>query len=477
MRRVLPLLVAALIAGCTGTHPWAPTPLRPHAGPMIPADVRSIYRGMGLLADSAGLRCLVSIHYLATASPDSTLVVLGVSMANRALRFVPSHDGFTALYSVELAFRRRGTTLRDVERQESVRVGTIRETLRTDESIVFQEFVAVPPGSYAIDAVVRDRNNPVIASVEAVDSVPAFTSPSLASPIAVYDGTGRTALAQVPTFTLNPRSVLRVGPDSLRFYVEGYGLRPGARLLARVIDSDSDSVELWRDTLATSGDSALARATIVIGPGVLPLGRAELLVAAVGTKAHAAVPFLVGFSERWGVVRFDQMLALLRFFPRQDLVTTLRNAPRDHRAAAWQDFYRASDPNPTTPENEALDQYFGRLSDANDRYNEAGIPGWQTDRGEVFIALGPPNHEFDVPGGQLPGLRWEYDHPRLTLFFRDVTGAGNFRLAPESRAIFEKTAGVSSPIPSAPDTTRAAPDTTRAAPDTTPPTSRWPPKP
>ena len=193
MRRALPFVAAVLMVACVGSHPWAPSPPKPNATKPIPSDARALYRAMGFLSDSAGLRCVGSLRYLSAGTPDSTLAVLGVSLANRTLHFVPEGKGFVASYSVELAFRHRGTTVRDVEREETVRVSSSRETMRTDESILFQEFVAVPPGTYAVDAVVRDRNNPVVASVEVIDSVPQFTGPSLAEPLAVYESTGRAA--------------------------------------------------------------------------------------------------------------------------------------------------------------------------------------------------------------------------------------------------------------------------------------------
>jgi GWxTD domain-containing protein len=444
VRRVLLFAAPLLVAGCVGSHPWAPTKPTPQTGPRVPADARSIYHAMGLLSDTAGLRCIASIHYLATNSPDSNLAVLGVSIANRALHFVPEGKGFAASYSVELSYRSRGTTARDVERDETVRVGSARETLRSDESILFQEIVTVPPGTFAVDAVVRDRNNPVVADLEVADSVLRFTGPRLAAPIAIYEGTGRTSLSAVPTLVVNPRSTLRLGKDSLRFYVEGYGLRPGTRIAAHI--SDMDSVELWRDTLTTTGDSTLAQTMIVIPPGTLPLGRAQLVLDAVAESAHVTAPLLVSFSDRWATTKFDQMLTLLQFFPRQDLVAALRGAAKDARARAWHDFYHASDPDPTTPQNEALDRYFQRLDEANERYGEPTMSGWRTDRGQVFIALGAPDREFDVAGA-VPGLRWEFDHPRLTLYFKDI-GFGQFRLTPESKADFDRvTAGTRTPAP------------------------------
>ena len=154
--------------------------------------------------------------------------------------------------------------------------------------------------------------------------------------------------------------------------------------------------------------------------------------------ARATAPLLVTFSDMWAVNRFDQTVDLLRYFARQDLVAKLKAAPRDQRAAAWREFYSASDATPVTPQNEALDKYFHRLDIANLRYAEPKSPGWKTDRGEVYITLGEPDQSFEVPGKRAAGLRWEYTSFHATLSFQDNEGLGQYRLTADSRAVYER---------------------------------------
>jgi GWxTD domain-containing protein len=151
---------------------------------------------------------------------------------------------------------------------------------------------------------------------------------------------------------------------------------------------------------------------------------------------------LVSFSDQWAITNYDQMISLLRYFDRQDWVDKLRQAPPDQRPAVWREFYKATDPSPTTPENEALEAYFRRVQLANQRFRESGEPGWLTDRGEVFISLGEPDDVFDFSSDMsrsgVRGIRWTYHAFRLTLFFQDQTGFGRFRLTPLSRAEFQR---------------------------------------
>ena len=57
------------------------------------------------------------------------------------------------------------------------------------------------------------------------------------------------------------------------------------------------------------------------------------------------------------------------------------------------------------------------------------MPGWRTDRGEVFITLGPPDESIEnTPGTGNRVVRWSYQDYRLDLYFLDETGFGRLRL-------------------------------------------------
>mgnify|MGYP001163244724 CR=1 FL=1 len=106
------------------------------------------------------------------------------------------------------------------------------------------------------------------------------------------------------------------------------------------------------------------------------------------------------------------------------------------------EFWRATDPVAVTPENEALEDYFRRVQQANLRFPEEGTPGWLTDRGEVFITLGEADEVVDQSSGLdrsgLRVIRWGYTELRLVLFFEDETGFGRFRMTPSSRSEYQQ---------------------------------------
>src|SRR6185503_9586981 len=228
--------------------------------------------------------------------------------------------------------------------------------------------------------------------------------------------------------------------DTIRFYIEGYGVTNGARVVARVIDG-SDR-ELWRDTIALRGDGSIAAATIAVPPDRLPVGQAEMLTAPAGGGDTTRTRYLVSFSNQWVITNFEEMISLLRYFEAQTWVDSLRKATPADRPKVWRNFWTATDPVVITPENEALDDYFRKVQQANVRFPDEGEPGWLTDRGEVLITLGEPDEILDLSSGMdrsgLRAIRWTYSNLRVVLYFQDQTGFNHFKLTPTSRAEYQR---------------------------------------
>ena len=71
------------------------------------------------------------------------------------------------------------------------------------------------------------------------------------------------------------------------------------------------------------------------------------------------------------------------------------NAERD---AFIEAFWQRRDPTPDTEENEYKDEHYRRIAYANEHF-AAGIPGWRTDRGRMYIMYGKPDSIDSHPMG------------------------------------------------------------------------------
>jgi GWxTD domain-containing protein len=393
---------------------------------------------MGFLASGAPLPFVGDLRFLATSSPDTTLTVLALSLSNSALAFRVAGQEYEARYSVDLVLRRGGSVAARLSSPERVRVASREEIQRLDESVIFQKFLPVPPGAYEAVVTVRDEQAGVTAQVSRDVRVPRMRRPGFSDVMAVYPGAARTTLQTPPAVLVNPRATVAFGLDSLWVYVEAYGLAGGTRTHVALLGPGGVTVE--RDTVL-SGDRTVATALVAYPPEDLAAGEWHVRVTADGVADSAALPVVVSFSDEWAITDFDEILSLLRFFGRDSAMAEMRAAAPAARPALWRAFWRASDPVPATPPNEALEQYFKRLQEANERFRETGGPGWTTDRGEVFITIGEPDEVFDSNSG-LQGsvriIRWNYLSQRLSLDFIDDAGFGRFRLTPASRADYRR---------------------------------------
>lgn len=73
-------------------------------------------------------------------------------------------------------------------------------------------------------------------------------------------------------------------------------------------------------------------------------------------------------------------------------------------------FWKQRDPSPGTPENEFRDEHYRRIAYANGRFPSTD-PGWRTDRGRIYILLGPPDQIELHPAGRdttTPFEIWRY---------------------------------------------------------------------
>jgi GWxTD domain-containing protein len=131
-----------------------------------------------------------------------------------------------------------------------------------------------------------------------------------------------------------------------------------------------------------------------------------------------------------------------------------REMPPEDRGEFIRDFWARRDPDPSTPENEFRQTFYTRLAIA-DKAFKVGKPGWKTDRGRIYILLGPPTNIISKSMGDVPYEQnkfvkanpletgtiterateiWVYDNYTgyfagpLRLVFVDYYGTGDYKL-------------------------------------------------
>jgi GWxTD domain-containing protein len=101
-------------------------------------------------------------------------------------------------------------------------------------------------------------------------------------------------------------------------------------------------------------------------------------------------------------------------------------------------FWKQRDPVPETPRNEFREEHYRRLQYANQTFGRGTpLPGWKTDRGKVYIILGPPKNieQFDSINNVNPVEIWFYQQgeasrlpPAFNVIFFKRYGIGDYVL-------------------------------------------------
>jgi len=131
--------------------------------------------------------------------------------------------------------------------------------------------------------------------------------------------------------------------------------------------------------------------------------------------------------------------------------TFLKLTTIEEREAFIDDFWKRRDPDPRTQENEVKEEHYRRIAYANDRYT-TGMLGCKSDRGKIYIMLGPPDQieanpsggsssRQIMPGGEklggLPYQIWHYRYvpglgANVNIEFIDKSVTGNFTLVSDT---------------------------------------------
>lgn len=121
-----------------------------------------------------------------------------------------------------------------------------------------------------------------------------------------------------------------------------------------------------------------------------------------------------------------QMRYILSNDERKELKTRLK----EDKEQLFYQLWKGRDPTPDTEYNELMDEYFQRVEYVNEHFS-GWQPGWETDRGMIYILFGPPDEiQRSNPTATNSAIYqiWNYYKINKQFVFRDQNGFGDYRL-------------------------------------------------
>jgi GWxTD domain-containing protein len=339
---------------------------------------------------------------------------------------------------VSITLRDGATVVRSTEAHESVLVASFKETSRTDESVLYEEILTVPPGRYDFSVSVRDDGAARVSEDNATLAVPRLGSSGMSTPVSFATAGLRSRLGALPQLIVNPTASATFGRDSvIPFLIEAYGSSERERQLQYAVRAENGRL-IYRDSAALTLRTTLHAGTLQVPLSRIGIGAMQLVAWIPGSNDTVRAPMFVGFGPDLPLASFEEMVNYLRWFASPYRIQQLRDATPEARPAAWMEFVRQA-----TGESGATDglrDYFNRMIEANTRFREEASPGWMTDRGKVLLGLGRPDQVYEQMGRSFSQQgrqqSWEYRNLNLVLTFYDQNGFGRWRLTQSSESEF-----------------------------------------
>ena len=357
------------------------------------------------------------------------------------LSFVKKGDRYDARYEMTLTLYDSNEALVNEKLwTEEISGLSFDESISPDAYKLSQKSIVLDPARYTVSVTLRDMETNKSRRIVRPVLVPDYTAAefSMSDLLLVSRVTERGERRSiVPNITANVGNVS--GAFSVFFEIYNRLRMDTVLLVTNILDKKKETVSV-QDTLMVLGpgrNDALVR----IDHEKLPLGEYSIILRAFSPDSTSlAAGEHVGytsryFSARWegmpkGVDDLDLAITQLRYIARDEELSALEEAETtEQKQDVFMEFWKKRDPNPNTPRNEKMEEYYRRVAYANKEFSHH-LEGWRTDMGMVFIIFGPPNdvdrHPFDVD--QKPYEIWRYYGINYEFVFVDQSGFGDYRL-------------------------------------------------
>tara|TARA_B100001029_G_C15062375_1_gene459678 strand:- start:574 stop:1746 length:1173 start_codon:yes stop_codon:yes gene_type:complete len=131
-------------------------------------------------------------------------------------------------------------------------------------------------------------------------------------------------------------------------------------------------------------------------------------------------------SEYWNDI--NTTIRIMTYILSTSEIREVRDLPKNDKVIFIKDYWKSMDPTPNTEQNEVMNEFFQRVDYATTNFSEIG-PGWQSDRGRIYILFGPPDH-IEIVNQNNQGYKyeiWHYNSGKQFIFI-DEGMFGNYRL-------------------------------------------------
>lgn len=374
----------------------------------------------------------------------STRVDVYLSVPYQTLEFQEFNGTLVGEYSVTTTFRdTTGKRLFDSTYKRSIIEDNYAvsrgKTGKADNAVRRYD---LRPGTYRLETLVRDVFGKRDHATTRKIIVPAFAG-STASMSSIMLASDIEQRAERFTITPYVGDVIWSNDVTLFAFVECYLRDVPRRVIVGWDIASADGSTLSSglgEPVTASRDALQAFVPLTMTQRLVPgsyMLRMRLYAVTDGDNADTSVvltersrPYIVPRSLAGNVMNdVARATRQLIYIANQEDIDKIQAGQTEvERLTRFEEYWKKQDPTASTVRNEAFEDYYARIEQANKRF-KSYTEGWLTDMGRVFIIYGEPMNveRFTAQNGVSLVVRWTFPN-NITLTFEDSTGFGDFRL-------------------------------------------------
>jgi GWxTD domain-containing protein len=351
-----------------------------------------------------------------------------------SIQFIQSEKGYAGKYSVTISVfdKDKVKLVEEKTWNTKLEVNDFEHTTSKENNSVTMKSFSLPPGEYFIRSAVRDHESNNDYLLEKVYKVRDLSSDLAVSDVMLL--AKKTEDKGVNKITPNITGDVTVQKDGLPFFYEIY-TKNHCKLNTKYIILDAKKKKVFEDSMFKDVDSGRTQVFYTIKDSSINLGKYSLEVTLNNPENNLTVSTQRLFISRWTgvpalITDLDKAVDEMVYIASPHDIDTIEAArTKDEKLKRFLAYWKKLSPTPETDDNAVFNEYYQRVTYANEHFSKY-FEGWNTDRGMVFILLGPPDniqrHPFDLDSK--PYEVWEYYNLNLSLVFVDRTGFGDYRL-------------------------------------------------
>ena len=354
-----------------------------------------------------------------------------------ALQFEATGETFTANYELAVQVQEEGeedevVTTRVIRRR--VEVNFFDETNSITDFDVAEQRISLAPGKYIFYMALTDASTKKTARDRFEVTIPNLRERVMDVSSLVFGFLQSADSTGAKVWRPYAGDVVPEKTDTLRLRFEIYNRKGDGPVPVKWRLTGRDKFKREGEFLQTLSDST-TQVDFPLSLMGVPASSYSLQVEVGRERGKVKVERTLVMHQEglsYVIADLDEAIDMLVHIAKGKEIKNMKKGNVEAKKQAFLEFWKQLDPTPSTSENETMDEYYRRAyycKKAFGRYR----PGWQTDRGRIYILLGPPDSvdRYPFESNADPTEVWYYGRYDRDFVFVDENGYGEYRLLTE----------------------------------------------